>query len=62
MASKDYRELGDQYQKMFGEEGSFPTIHMSIEEMADIFEKCIEAGKNAYEMGLVIDPTDETKI
>ena len=49
-----------QYAKTFGE--GFPTIPLAWgrtdEEVIELIDKCLAAGKNAYEMGFVADDDD----
>lgn len=53
-------KLLDQYAKKFGD--GFPMIPLawgrSDEEVCEIIKKCIKAGKDAYELGLVSDGED----
>lgn len=53
-------KLLDQYVKKFGD--GFPMIPLawgrSDEEVCEIIKKCIKAGKDAYELGLVSDDED----
>lgn len=53
-------KLLDEYAEKFGD--GFPMIPLAWgktdEEVCDTIRKCIEAGKDAYELGLVSDDDD----
>jgi hypothetical protein len=54
------QELLKQYAQRFGD--GFPTIPLAWgrtqEEVEDLIKQCLDAGKDAYEMGFVEDNTD----
>lgn len=50
----------EQYEKAFGE--SFPTYPLMLtrtdEEIIDIIDQCLKAGKDVYELGILMDDPD----
>ena len=46
----------EKYEKRFGD--MFPTfcfMHLSPDQMIDVIDRCLEAGKDVYEMGILKD-------